>query len=137
MRLVKNRDMQACFVGCCPSQRGLGGTAGIRAGTLLRLGRCSGWSSSQDDHRHDAADDTRQGSGPPDDCKASDVLFWLDRNISGESIFDTHGRGMYLIHRLTHRVIVNLWRGKSTELILLHYLNDPPADNKPLAINEF
>ncbi|MCA9800004.1 MAG: response regulator [Cyanobacteria bacterium HKST-UBA04] len=69
--------------------------------------------------------------------KASDVLFWLDRNISGESIFDTHGRGMYLIHRLTHRVIVNLWRGKSTELILLHYLSDPPADNKPLAINEF
>ena len=68
-----------------------------------------------------------------------DVLYWLERNISGQSLMDSHGRGLFLIHRLIDRVVINLSKGKSTELILLHYLNLTSVmfqDNKPLYINE-
>lgn len=68
--------------------------------------------------------------------RADEVLYWLNRNISGENLLDTHGRGIYLIHQLVHRVVLNLAKEQCTELILLHYFNDPPPDNKPLYINE-
>ncbi len=67
---------------------------------------------------------------------ADEILFWLERNISGKSLMDTHGRGIYLIHRLTDRVIINLAKNKRTEFILLHYLEGTPHENKPLYINE-
>lgn len=68
---------------------------------------------------------------------ADEVMYWIDRNVAGESLMDTHGRGMYLIYRLMDRVILNLYRGHATELILLHYISQKPPDNKPLYINEF
>jgi DNA-binding NarL/FixJ family response regulator len=67
---------------------------------------------------------------------ADEVLYWLERNISGNSLMDSHGRGLYLIHRLMDRVIINLARQKSTEIILLHYTSAEASDNKPLYINE-
>lgn len=67
---------------------------------------------------------------------AEEIIYWLERNISGESLLDTHGRGIYLIYKLMDRVILNLYKGHHTELVLLHYLYDPPPDNKPLFINE-
>lgn len=67
---------------------------------------------------------------------ADEVLYWLERNISGESLMDTHGRGIYLIHRLMDRVVINLAKGISTEIILIHYLNEELNENKPLFINE-
>ncbi len=67
---------------------------------------------------------------------ADEILYWLERNITGQSLLDTHGRGLYLIHRLMDRVIINLARKKSTELILLHYIEEPSQENKPIYINE-
>lgn len=68
---------------------------------------------------------------------ADEILYWLERNITGKSLMDTHGRGLYLIHRLVDRVVINLARKRSTELILLHYFErEPIQDNKPLYINE-
>lgn len=68
---------------------------------------------------------------------ADEILYWLERNISGRSLLDTHGRGLYLIHRLMDRVIINLAQKKSTELILLRFLEGIEIhENKPLFINE-
>jgi len=67
---------------------------------------------------------------------AENILFWLERNISGNSLLDTHGRGLYLIYRLMDRVIINVARGRCTEFILLHYFEEPLVTNKPIYINE-
>jgi CheY-like chemotaxis protein len=68
---------------------------------------------------------------------ADEILYWLERNITGKSLMDTHGRGLYLIHRLVDRVVINLAKQRSTELILIHYLqHDLVQENKPLYINE-
>jgi anti-sigma regulatory factor (Ser/Thr protein kinase) len=64
---------------------------------------------------------------------ADEILYWLERNITGKSLMDTHGRGLYLIHRLVDRVVINLAKQRSTELILIHYLqHDLVQENKPL-----
>ena len=67
---------------------------------------------------------------------ADDIMYWLERNISGNSLLDTHGRGVFLIHRLVDRVVINLARGKQTELVMMHYLHEHSSENKPLYINE-
>ncbi len=67
---------------------------------------------------------------------ADEILYWLERNITGQSLMDTHGRGIYLIHRLMDRVIINLSRNNCTEIILLHYLQEMSGENKPLYINQ-
>jgi len=65
-----------------------------------------------------------------------EILYWLDRNISGANLLDTHGRGMYLIHRLVDRVIINIHEGHQTQLILLDYLGNKSNTNRPLYINQ-
>ncbi len=67
---------------------------------------------------------------------ADEVLYWLERNISGNSLMDTHGRGIYLIHRLMDRVVINLAKEQCTEIVLLHYIHESAPENKPLYINE-
>ncbi len=84
-------------------------------------------------------DDERMGVSIRDQggtMSADEVLYWLERNISGNSLMDTHGRGLYLIHRLMDRVIINLSKDKATEIILLHNLTDSAGENKPIYINE-
>lgn len=67
---------------------------------------------------------------------ADEILYWLDRNISGTGLMDTHGRGMYMIHRLVDRVLINIALGQRTEIIILDYFNTTPNMNKPLYINQ-
>lgn len=67
---------------------------------------------------------------------ADEILYWLDRNISGTGLMDTHGRGVYLIHRLVDRVLINIAPGQRTEIIILDYLNQAFSNNKPIYINQ-
>ncbi|MCE3235311.1 MAG: putative two-component response regulator, partial [Vampirovibrio sp.] len=67
---------------------------------------------------------------------ADEILYWLDRNISGSGLMDTHGRGVYLIHRLVDRLLINIAPGQRTEIIMLNYLGQPPSPNKPIYINQ-
>ncbi len=67
---------------------------------------------------------------------AEEVLYWLDRNISGTGLMDTHGRGMYLIHRLVDRLLINIAPGQRTEIIMLNYRNQIHSANKPIYINQ-
>jgi anti-sigma regulatory factor (Ser/Thr protein kinase) len=68
--------------------------------------------------------------------KPDEIIYWMERNVSGNSLMDTHGRGIFLIHRLMDRVIINVAHNRSTELILMHYLNGMASENKPIYINE-
>lgn len=67
---------------------------------------------------------------------ADEILYWLDRNISGTGLMDTHGRGVYLIHRLVDRVLINIAPGQRTEIIILDYMNHSYSTNKPIYINQ-
>jgi CheY-like chemotaxis protein len=67
---------------------------------------------------------------------ADEILYWLDRNISGTGLMDTHGRGVYLIHRLVDRVLINIAPGQRTEIIMLNNLSQSPSVNKPIYINQ-
>ncbi len=67
---------------------------------------------------------------------AEEILYWLDRNISGAGLMDTHGRGVYLIHRLVDRVLINIAPGQRTEIIMLNYLSNTYNTNKPIYINQ-
>jgi anti-sigma regulatory factor (Ser/Thr protein kinase) len=67
---------------------------------------------------------------------ADEILYWLDRNISGSGLLDTHGRGVYLIHTLVDRLIINISPGKCTEIIVLDYFSNEYSSNKPLYINQ-
>lgn len=67
---------------------------------------------------------------------ADEILYWLDRNISGAGLLDTHGRGVYLIHTLVDRMIINISPGHRTEIIVLDYFKDDFSSNKPLYINQ-
>lgn len=67
---------------------------------------------------------------------ADEILYWLERNISGSGLLDTHGRGVYLIHTLVDRLIINIAPGRKTEIIVLDYFGSEYSSNKPLYINQ-
>jgi DNA-binding NarL/FixJ family response regulator len=67
---------------------------------------------------------------------ADEILYWLERNISGAGLMDTHGRGVYLIHRLVDRVLINIAPGQRTEIIILDYFSHSFNANKPIYINQ-
>ncbi len=67
---------------------------------------------------------------------ADEILYWLDRNISGAGLMDTHGRGVYLIHSLVDRVLINIAPGTRTEIIMLNYFSSTYRANKPIYINQ-
>lgn len=67
---------------------------------------------------------------------ADEILYWLDRNISGSGLMDTHGRGVYLIHRLVDRVLINIAPGQRTEILILDYISSTYSGNKPIYINQ-
>lgn len=68
---------------------------------------------------------------------ADEVMYWLDRNISGSGLLDTHGRGVFLIHTLVDRLVINIAPGKRTEILVLDYFSNEYSSNKPLYINQF
>jgi DNA-binding NarL/FixJ family response regulator len=70
---------------------------------------------------------------------ASEILYWLERNMSGTGMMDTHGRGVFLMHRLVDRLLINISPGHKTEIIMLLYLDENRSAqyNKPIYINQF
>ncbi len=88
---------------------------------------------------HYGRDDERIGVSIVDQggrITADEILYWLERNISGTGLMDTHGRGVYLIHTLVDRLLINIAPGKRTEIIMVDYFTDHFKANKPVYINQ-
>ncbi|MGD9580859.1 MAG: response regulator [Vampirovibrionia bacterium] len=65
-----------------------------------------------------------------------DILYWISRNISGEGVFDNHGRGLFLMRVNTDRMVINVEPGKRTEVVLIKYFEPKYEGHKPLYINQ-
>jgi DNA-binding response OmpR family regulator len=71
-----------------------------------------------------------------------EVLYWLDRQTprrnTGErpGLLDMHGRGLMICRHYVDRLIVNIRRGRCTEVIALDHGRCGPASRRPLCINE-
>jgi anti-sigma regulatory factor (Ser/Thr protein kinase) len=70
------------------------------------------------------------------------VMYWLERNVTGEGLFDTGGRGLFLMHCLMDRLLIRIIPNKKTELFLFKEYNVPEGipplaglENKPLLIS--
>jgi CheY-like chemotaxis protein len=74
--------------------------------------------------------------------KKSDVLFWLHRQAMRDDkglpigLYDSHGRGFFIVRRYIDRLIINIDSEKQTEVIILNYYSDTYQGFKPLHINE-
>lgn len=68
--------------------------------------------------------------------KKEDILYWISRNISGEGVFDNHGRGLFLMRVNTDRMVINVDPGKKTEVVLIKYFEEIYEGFKPLYINQ-
>lgn len=66
----------------------------------------------------------------------SNVLYWLNRNVTGANMLDSTGRGLYLMHSIADRLIININPNKKTEIIFLIYLNEIFSGHKPIYINQ-
>ena len=70
------------------------------------------------------------------------LLFWLSRQIRRTAVglplgmMDTHGRGLFFSREFMDQLIVNIERGKKTEIICIKYLETKLEGPKPLLINE-
>ncbi|MBD3346789.1 MAG: response regulator [Chitinivibrionales bacterium] len=64
------------------------------------------------------------------------VLFRLDRHIHGEGLLDENGRGLHMSRMYADRLIVNINKNVSTEVIFINYLDEKYKGSKPLIINE-
>lgn len=60
------------------------------------------------------------------------VLFWLERNMSGSNLLDVSGRGLFLMHTLADHFVLNVEQGKQTEIIMLQYKAPQNRVAKPL-----
>lgn len=68
--------------------------------------------------------------------KKEDILYWISRNISGEGVFDNHGRGLFLMRVNTDRMVINVQPGTKTEVVLIKYFAEKYEGHKPLYINQ-
>jgi CheY-like chemotaxis protein len=72
----------------------------------------------------------------------NDVLYWLSRQRKAQDgsepdvLFESHGRGLFISRNFIDRMIINIERGKRTEIILMNYREVPYKGFKPLYINE-
>ncbi|MBD3319706.1 MAG: response regulator, partial [Chitinivibrionales bacterium] len=64
------------------------------------------------------------------------VLFRLDRHIHGEGLLDENGRGLHMSRMYADRLIININKHTSTEVIFINYLDEKYKGSKPLIINE-
>jgi len=64
------------------------------------------------------------------------VLSKMERQIKGQGDMDDSGRGLHMCRLFADRLIVNIERGKRTEVIILNFLNGKYTGYKPLYINE-
>jgi two-component system cell cycle response regulator CpdR len=74
--------------------------------------------------------------------KKKKLLFWLSRQIRRTAIglplgmMDSHGRGLFFSREFMDQLIVNIEKGKRTEIICIKYLGAKLEGPKPLLINE-
>ncbi len=70
------------------------------------------------------------------------ILYWLSRQIEKDEsglplgLLDVHGRGIFLSREYMDRLIVNIEKGKKTEVICINYTDSKYEGPKPLLINE-
>ncbi|MBL8025924.1 MAG: response regulator [Fibrobacteres bacterium] len=70
------------------------------------------------------------------------IMYWLSRQMLRDEtglpvgLYDIHGRGLFISREYVDRLVVNLIKGKSTEIICLIYHEDIYKGHKPLLINE-
>lgn len=64
------------------------------------------------------------------------VLFRIDRHIHAEGILDENGRGLHMSRLYADRLIINIKKNSSTEVIFLIYTDQKYKGFKPLYINE-
>lgn len=92
-------------------------------------------------------DDTKVGisvSDPMGTLTKEEILFHLKRNTSigqdglPENIYDTHGRGIFLVWHNVDRMIVNVSRSEKTEVIVMNFFDKYRSKGRlhPLFINE-
>jgi anti-sigma regulatory factor (Ser/Thr protein kinase) len=71
-----------------------------------------------------------------------DVLYWLHRQVSRNEdgvalgIGDSHGRGLFIARRYIDRLVINIARGRTTEIVIINYTREMYQGSKPLYINE-
>jgi CheY-like chemotaxis protein len=74
--------------------------------------------------------------------RKADVLYWLNRQISrGQDglplgLYDSHGRGFFIVRKFIDRLIVNIDHTRRTEMIIINYYSRVYSGFKPLYINE-
>jgi hypothetical protein len=71
-----------------------------------------------------------------------DVLFWLERNTTkgadglSVGLLDAHGKGLFITRESIDRFIVNVKRGRRTEIVMLNYSEGLYDGYRPLWIQE-
>jgi CheY-like chemotaxis protein len=72
-----------------------------------------------------------------------EVLYWLERNTTkGENgisvgLLDEHGKGLFISRETIDRFIMNVKKGKKTEIVMLNYHEGLYDGYRPLWIQEF
>ncbi|MFH0921391.1 MAG: response regulator [Fibrobacterota bacterium] len=70
------------------------------------------------------------------------VLHWLSRQIQKDGsglplgLLDIHGRGLFISREYVDRLVINIDKGKRTEIITVLYHENIYKGHKPLLINE-
>jgi len=84
-------------------------------------------------------DSEKYGVSVLDKCGAltrETVLSKMERQIKGEGDMDDSGRGLHMCRLFADRLIVNIERGKRTEIVVLNFIGGKYSGYKPLYINE-
>lgn len=74
--------------------------------------------------------------------KKYDILYWLNRQISRNQdglplgLYDSHGRGFFIVRKYIDRLIINIDQARRTEIIIINYFSRVYKGHKPLYINE-
>lgn len=74
--------------------------------------------------------------------KKKKLMFWLNRQIRRSAtglplgMMDSHGRGLFMSREFMDQLIINIERGKQTEIICIKYTRSQLEGPKPLLINE-
>ncbi|MDR2577608.1 MAG: response regulator [Chitinispirillales bacterium] len=64
------------------------------------------------------------------------VLSKMERQVTGEGYMDDSGRGLHICRLFADRLIINVERGKRTEVIIMNYTGEKYRGFKPVYINE-
>jgi len=64
------------------------------------------------------------------------VLGKMERHVTGEGFLDESGRGLHMSRLFADRMVINIERGKRTEVIVMNYYGAKYRGYKPIYINE-